>query len=70
MKWQICSSTNRDVIVAQAIKLGWADNKVQVRKERGLKVMWYIIEPYEEGCACRNLLKYKDFAPIEAVNEG
>lgn len=65
MKWQIASSIDKDVIIAQAIALGWADNNVQVRKEKNFMEIWYVIEPYEEGCNCSNLLRFQDFAPTK-----
>lgn len=70
MKWTIASGVDKDVIIAQAIKLGWAENKVQVRKELGEFGMYYFIEPHEEDCGCPNLLRYQDFAPIKADIEG
>jgi hypothetical protein len=70
MKYQYDSHIDRDVIIAKAIKMGWAENKVQVKQEKGFMETWYIIEPYEEGCNCPGLLRYQDFAPIKEEIEG
>jgi hypothetical protein len=38
-----------------AIDHGWraTPQKVQIRYENG----WYLIEPYEKDCSCRNIIK-------------
>jgi hypothetical protein len=56
-KWEYFSSESLVEVVHAAKDMGWKDNQVQVRKSG----TFYIIEPYEEGCGCRGLLKYKDF---------
>lgn len=58
ISWSIDSSTDRDYIIARAVELGWLETpqKVQIRKWDGMET-WYIIEPFEEDCNCRNLIK-------------
>jgi hypothetical protein len=42
--------------------MGWKDKKVQVRyvEDDGGHITYYV-EPYEKGCGCKGILKYKDF---------
>ncbi len=56
----------RSVSIVQAIHFardnGWKDKKVQVRVEiTPSNTLEYIVEPYEEGCSCRGLLKYDTY---------
>jgi hypothetical protein len=60
--WELLKSTNLVEAVRTARDMGWKENKVQVRYERiDAESMAYFVEPYEAGCGCRGLLKYKDF---------
>ncbi len=56
--WQLASSIDKDYIFELAETMGWYENKVQVKKATGMNPWetWYIIEPYEEGCMCRDLI--------------
>lgn len=48
--------------VHKARDMGWAEKAVQVRTEQIKSDQFeFIIEPYEEGCGCRGLLKYSNF---------
>lgn len=48
--------------VHRAKSMGWFFKKVQVREEVVAEdSVEYVIEPYENGCSCRGLLKYADF---------
>lgn len=63
----------RGVSIVKALRtardLGWSTNQVQVRIERKSKdVIEYLVEPYEEGCSCRGLLKYKDYYGTEETH--
>src|ERR1044071_916710 len=60
--WEVFRSGSIVEAVHKARELGWADKKVQVRKDVIAKdTIDYVIEPYEEGCRCRNVLHYDDF---------
>ena len=61
-RWEIFRSGSLVEAVHKARDLGWADKKVQVKKEViAENTLDYVIEPYEEGCRCRGLLDYDDF---------
>jgi hypothetical protein len=55
--WEIFSSTELDITAARAVELGWAENKVQVRKTLHDDVRYYMIELYD-GCDCPMMVKY------------
>ena len=57
IKWSIASSLDKEYIFELAITKGWLDNppKVQVKKYDGLDT-WYVLEPYEEDCHCKDLV--------------
>jgi hypothetical protein len=57
VSWTIESSVDKDYIFERAKMLGWLDNpqKVQVKRYQGMET-WYIIEPYEGGCSCPDLV--------------
>lgn len=64
-KWELSRGTSVVEITRKARDLGWAQDKVQVRWEKTIEGIEYVIEPYEQGCGCRGLLKYDHFfAPI------
>jgi hypothetical protein len=61
-KWELYRSASLVLVVHWARANGWADNKVQVKRDIIAKNMVdYVVEPYEEGCRCHNLLSYDDF---------
>ena len=62
IRWQIESSIDKDYIFELATLKGWYDDppKVQVKKIKGIVEDWWVIEPYEEGCSCPDLV----FPPI------
>jgi hypothetical protein len=57
-KWELYSGGLVQTL-HKAKELGWKEQKVQVRfdKNDGL----YYVEPFEDGCGCRGLLKYSDY---------
>lgn len=60
--WSMHETTSLVDALHTAKKLGWKEKKVQVREEEisdGEFV--YYVEPWEKGCGCRGLLRYKDF---------
>lgn len=59
--WELYSGPSIVEAVRQAKDMGWKQKKVQVRYEEGVNGITYYIEPYEKGCGCRGLLKYRDF---------
>ena len=59
--WELASSDNFDFIIDEAVKLGWEDKKVQIRKHRfSPSRVHYYVEPYED-CSCPNVLRYDDY---------
>lgn len=62
--WSLYESPNLFDVIRKAKEMGWEQNKVQVRGEwiNGNESMFFI-EPYEDGCGCKGLLRYKDFWP-------
>lgn len=60
--WEILKTTSLVEALHKARDLGWKDNRVQVRFERlDESSEMYYVEPYEQGCGCRGILKYKDY---------
>lgn len=60
--WGLYSDISLVRVLHEAKKLGWKENKVQVRFENiATDVVEYTIEPYEQGCGCAGLLKYADY---------
>jgi len=59
--WELHNGTNIVEALHKAKELGWKEDKVQVRYENIDNNITYYVEPYEKGCGCRGLLKYKDF---------
>jgi len=65
-KWGLYSDTSIVKALHFARANGWAEKKVQVRLEKhGEDIVEYIVEPYEKGCGCRGLLKYRDYFGTE-----
>jgi hypothetical protein len=62
LKWQIASSIDRDYILELAEIYGWLDTppKVQVKKIK-MDETWWVLEPYEEGCNCPDLVSPFDY---------
>lgn len=61
-EWALFSTDSLVEAVHKARELGWKDKKVQVRFESYSEdVVHYYIEPYEKGCECKGILRYKDF---------
>lgn len=61
-KWEYASSEDLDFIIQEAVRLGWKDNQVQVKRYQDDKGKYtFYIEPYEEDCSCPSLLKYEDY---------
>lgn len=61
VKWDLYTGTSLVKAVRMARDMGWKDKKVQVRYEKSEDTITYYVEPYEKGCGCQGLLKYKDF---------
>lgn len=60
--WSLLETRSIVEAVHKAKELGWSDKKVQVRYERiDDDSEIYYVEPYEKGCGCRGMLKYKDY---------
>jgi hypothetical protein len=58
--WEILKTTNLVEALHTARDMGWKEDKVQVRAERvDETTQVYYVEPYEKGCGCRGILKYK-----------
>lgn len=60
--WELYSGYSLVQAVRTARDLGWGDKKVQVRyeKDENNNIVYYV-EPYEEGCGCKGLLKYHNY---------
>ena len=58
VKWQIASSLDKTYIFELATSRGWYDipPKVQVKRVQ-MESIWWVIEPYEEGCNCPDLVQ-------------
>lgn len=64
-QWEYMHSENLEEAVTRAVELGWADNKVQVKRYQVTpETVSYYIEPFEEDCSCPNLLKYEDYVNV------
>lgn len=64
--WELYRGVSIVKAVRTAREMGWAKKEVQVRVERlGTDIVEYVVEPYEEGCSCRGLLKYEDYYGTE-----
>jgi hypothetical protein len=59
--WEFAHSEDLDWIIQEAVKLGWKDNKVQVKRYQHEDTYTFYIEPFEEDCSCPGLLKYDDY---------
>lgn len=59
--WEILRTTSLVEAVRKAKDLGWKEKKVQVRYENIRGVETYFVEPYEPGCGCKGMLKYKNY---------
>lgn len=60
--YHLYHSTSLVQALHKARDLGWKDKKVQVREERVAEDEYeYYVEPFEKGCGCRGLLRYRDF---------
>jgi hypothetical protein len=60
--WEYYSGPSLVEAVRDARDRGWEIKKVQVRYVRQEdNMVTYYVEPYEEGCGCKGLLKFKDF---------
>lgn len=59
--WAIAQSSNLVTALHKAKELDWKNKKVQVRAETINGVETFIVEPYEQGCGCRNILRYNDY---------
>ena len=67
--WELYRGTSIVKAVRTARDMGWGKKEVQVRVERlGTDIVEYVVEPYEEGCSCRGLLKYVDYYETEDIN--
>lgn len=61
--WEYMNSDSWETITKRALELGWAENKVQIKKYYLTpEVTHYYIEPYEQDCDCPNLVRYEDYA--------
>lgn len=58
-KWELYSGTSIVQVLHKAREMGWKERRVQVRYDQDNEL--YYIEPYEKGCGCKGMLKYKDF---------
>lgn len=59
--WSFFQSESMVAALHFARDKGWKENKVQVRAERLGNTETYYVEPYEEGCGCRGILRYDHF---------
>lgn len=57
--WELHKGTNIVKVLRKARDMGWKDKKIQVRLDKD--TLQYYIEPYEESCGCRGILRYQDF---------
>lgn len=61
VRWEYTHSEDLDYIIEEAIRMGWKNNEVQVKRYQHDGKHVFYIEPYEEGCTCPGLLKYDDY---------
>lgn len=59
--WEFLETTNLVQALHKARDMGWKENKVQVRYVKAGDITTYFVEPYEKGCGCRGILKYKEY---------
>lgn len=59
--WELLKTTSIVQALHTARDMGWKDKKVQVRVENENGVETYYVEPYEKGCGCRGILKYRNY---------
>lgn len=59
--WEYYSGPSLATAARLAKDMGWKDMKVQVRFTKSGEETTYYVEPFEDGCSCRSILKYKDF---------
>lgn len=59
--WELLKTHSLVKAVHTARDEGWKEKKVQVRYEDTAEGTFYYVEPYEKGCGCRGILKYRDF---------
>lgn len=59
--WEFLITSNLVEAARFARDNGWKEQKVQLRVENKMGENHYYVEPYEEGCGCRGILKYGDF---------
>lgn len=70
-RWEFERSYVKSEIIEKALEMGWSENAVQVKQHQLGPDLWeYYIEPYEADCNCPSLLKYEDYAPDKAENDG
>lgn len=56
-KWEYSHLTDLETAKNEAIKLGWLENRVQLRQVSGQFGPEYLIEPYEAGCHCSSIIR-------------
>lgn len=59
--WEYYSGPSLVQATRLARDMGWKEYKVQVRYIETGSENTYFVEPFEDGCGCRGILKYKDF---------
>lgn len=59
--WEYYSGDSIVEATRLARDMGWKEYKVQVRYVQSGDKTTYYVEPFEDGCGCRGILKYKDF---------
>ena len=60
--WEYYSGPSLVTAVRTARDMGWKEMKVQVRRVKNPdNTEMYYVEPFEDGCGCRGILKYKDY---------
>jgi len=59
--WEHLKTSSLVKAVHTARDMGWKERKVQVRFEDGPEGTTYFVEPYEKGCGCRGILKYRNY---------
>ena len=60
--WEFIRTSSLVQALHTAKDMGWKYNKVQVRVEKISDTeREYLVEPYEEGCGCKGILKYNQY---------
>jgi len=59
--WELLQTRSLVKAAHTARDLGWKENKVQVRYEETSEGTTYFVEPYERGCGCKGILKYRHY---------